>query len=313
MAIMFISVALPVFNGRPYVAEAITSILAQDYDFELIVSDDASSDNTVEVVRGIKDRRLRLLVNADNAGIFGNLNRCLDAATGDAVQLFSQDDIMCAGFLASQAAALIAHPDAGLVYGTPGYISADGSAITPDIRDETPERIGQALYVWIASHYAALPASISSVMIPRATFETVGVFNPAFRVAGDIEFYNRVAGRFVVVRNKEPLHKVRSHQKATSALSSAGPLYLQEEAALQSWYRGHWSKEDFAKVRKFRASARGAYHLGWIRRAALAGDIPRALKALWLLHSLYPLPWVVWWQVYNRLTRRRLKPFIAPP
>jgi glycosyltransferase involved in cell wall biosynthesis len=291
----------------------VRSILEQDCDLELVMSDDGSRDGTADFARSLADPRVKLVLNVENLGIFGNLNRCLRAARGSLVQIFSQDDLMCPGFLASQAARLSAHPDAGLVYGAPLYIDDTGSVLPSTFRDDTPERIDLALYLWIASHYAALPASISSVMLPRRTLETVGFFNPSFRVAGDIEYYNRIAERFVFARNTEPLHKVRAHRRAASALSSAGPLYLAEEAALQGWYRDRWSKRDYARITRFRASLRGGYHLGWIARAARRGEIAKAIAALRLLHSLYPLQWILWWQCYTRLSGQRLKPFLAPP
>ena len=80
---MLVSIALPVYNGLPYLNGAIASILAQNVEFELIVSDDVSRDGSKERVRDLSDPRIRVLTNATNAGIFGNLNRCIVAARGD--------------------------------------------------------------------------------------------------------------------------------------------------------------------------------------------------------------------------------------
>lgn len=311
---MLVSVALPIYNGLPYLNAALASVLAQDIEFELIVSDDASSDGSAEFVQRLSDPRVRILINRTNAGIFGNFNRCIAAAKGRFIQAFSQDDLMKPGYLASQVHALQNNLDAGLVYGIPDYIDERGAVISEHLYDTTPEIVDRDMYVWIASHFGALPPSISSVMIPRQTFDAIGSFNPAYRVAGDIEFYNRVAERFVIIRNKEVLHSVRSHDRMTSALSSAGPLYLQEELALENWYRRQWNAQDYRKIQRYRSATRGRFHLGWIRRAMLRGQIGRAASGLWRLGKVYPLQWVIWWQLSRLLgPRSQPQPTVPPP
>jgi glycosyltransferase involved in cell wall biosynthesis len=302
---MLISVVLPIYNGLPYLNQAIASVLAQDIQFELIVSDDMSNDGSLDTVRKVADPRIQILTNEANAGIFGNLNRCIAAARGEFVQVFSQDDLMKPGYLASQLRSLQNYPDAGLVYGTPDYIDEKGSLIPSDLHDDTPEYIDRDLYLWIASHYCALPSSISSVMIRKRTFEVIGLFNPGYKVAGDIEFYHRVSERFPILRNKEVLHSIRSHPRQTGALSSAGPLYLREELVLEEWYRSCWSADDYRKIRRFRSARRGPRHLGWIIRIAQRGRFREAADALWRFNKIYPLHWAIWWRIVRLLRPNR--------
>jgi glycosyltransferase involved in cell wall biosynthesis len=308
---MLITVALPIYNGNPYLQTAIASILAQDIDLELIISDDGSSDGSLEVARGFTDSRIRLLQNDRNRGIFGNLNRCISEAKGDPIQVFSQDDVMLPGYLASQAALLAKHPDAGLVYGRPQSIDEQGRMLGIDESDVTPERIEWPLYLWISSHYGNLPASISSIMIPRRTFDAVGLFDPAYPLAGDLEFYNRVAERFPILRNVDVRHAVRTHQLMTSALPTSGARYLREELRLADWYRRHWSEPELKKVLYFRAQMRGRYHLGWIRRLAMRGHLIQAARALRDLNRLYPLRWLIGLQLPG--ARGLDRPSIPPP
>jgi glycosyltransferase involved in cell wall biosynthesis len=311
---MLISVVLPVYNGLPYLIESIATILAQDIEFELIISDDMSRDGSADVVRGLSDPRIRVLTNETNAGIFGNLNRCVEAAQGQLIQFFSQDDLMKSGYVASQMRCLKNNPNAGLVYGAPDYIDQKGLLIASDYEDATPEYIDRDLYLWIASHYGALPPSISSIMIPRKTFDVIGLFNPNYRVAGDIEFYNRVSECFPILRNPEVLHTVRSHSRMTSALSTAGPLYLREELALEDWYRSRWSAEDYRKIRWFRSALRGRYHLGWIIRKALRGRFEEAITGIRHLNRLYPISWILWWRSFSVLKRDwKPLPTVPPP
>jgi glycosyltransferase involved in cell wall biosynthesis len=311
---MLVSVALPIYNGLPYLQEAISTILMQDIELELIVSDDMSRDGSKEFVQGLTDPRVRLIAHDVNAGIFGNLNTCIAAAKGKFIQIFSQDDLMKPNYLVSQVQMLQKYPDAGFVYGTPDWVDENGSFISSNSADKTPEVIDRNLYLWIASHYMALPASISSVMIPRRTLELVGLFNTEYRIAADIEFYNRVSERFCIIRNLAVLHSIRSHKGMTSALPTAGPLYLRDELAFENWYQDRWNVQDYRRILRFRAASRGRYHLSWIMRNMRRGRIAEAASDLWRLATLFPLHWIIWWRVWNILRPNwRPRPTVSPP
>lgn len=90
-----ISVALPVYNGEQYLVEAIESILAQTFaDFELIIIDDGSTDNSLAILKHyqLKDLRIRL-VEQENQNLASTLNNILDLAQGQWVARMDQDDI----------------------------------------------------------------------------------------------------------------------------------------------------------------------------------------------------------------------------
>lgn len=311
---MLISVVMPVYNGLPYIQSAIESILKQTVDLELIISDDASQDGTVELLKSLSDPRIKVMTNTENIGIFGNLNRCLSAARGEFIQFFSQDDLMDVGYLASQCDLLRRHRSAYLIYAAPRYIDEFGSVLPSTGADGTPELIDQATYLWISSHFGALPASISSVMIRRDLIEHVGLFNEIYHVAGDLDFYNRVSEKFAIVFNREILHAVRSHDRMTSKQSTTGQRYLREEAALDRWYRSRWSADEYRRIVRFRAAMRGRYHLGWIRRLVSRRQIRQATSALMQLHAVYPLHWVLGWQLLAVARPKfRPRPSIRPP
>ena len=108
-----VSVCIPAYNAARFIGEAIGSVLAQTCrDFELVVVDDASADDTVDVVRRFSDPRLRLLRNARNLGLAGNWNRATSEARGRYVKLLCQDDLLRPDCLADQVAVLD-HPGNG--------------------------------------------------------------------------------------------------------------------------------------------------------------------------------------------------------
>ena len=95
-----VSVCIPSYNGEAFIAEAITSVLAQNLqDFECLVVDDCSDDATLEIVNSLSDPKIRVCRNSTRLGLPGNWNRCLALARGEYICLFHQDDVMLPGNL----------------------------------------------------------------------------------------------------------------------------------------------------------------------------------------------------------------------
>lgn len=87
---------MPAYNSEKYIAESIFSVIAQQYlNWELIVIDDSSSDNTVNIVRKIvdKDSRIKLFINKNNLGVAKSRNRGIDASAGEWLAFLDSDDI----------------------------------------------------------------------------------------------------------------------------------------------------------------------------------------------------------------------------
>src|ERR1700751_621643 len=96
MRIPKISIGLPVYNGEAYLAKAIESLLDQSYtDFEVIISDNASTDRTAEICRDFaaRDSRIRFFQNQVNIGGVRNHNRVFELARGEFFKLASHDDL----------------------------------------------------------------------------------------------------------------------------------------------------------------------------------------------------------------------------
>ena len=110
-----VSVVLPVYNCPQYVDEAINSIFAQTFDdFELIVIDDGSTDETPLVLRKYLDRRMTL-IRQENQGLAATLNRGIELSKGRYVARQDQDDASFPQRFAKQVAFLDQHPECGIV------------------------------------------------------------------------------------------------------------------------------------------------------------------------------------------------------
>lgn len=110
-----VSVLMPCYNNAPYVAEAIESMLNQTFtDFELIVLDDCSSDNSAEVIKRFTDKRIVYHCNEQNAGLANNLNIGLQMARGEYIARMDGDDVSLPERLQTQIDFLENHPDIDL-------------------------------------------------------------------------------------------------------------------------------------------------------------------------------------------------------
>ena len=88
-----VSIIMPSYNTAPYIRETIQSVLDQTYqNWELIIVDDCSTDNTDEVVASIKDKRIRYLKNEKNSGAAVSRNRSLSEAKGRWIAFLDSDD-----------------------------------------------------------------------------------------------------------------------------------------------------------------------------------------------------------------------------
>lgn len=111
-----ISVVIPCYNAEPYIREAVSSILAQSFsDFELIIVDDRSTDESSALVRQLYDSRIRLLENQVRLGISLTRNRGLDEARGKYIAVLDADDISHPLRLEKQVRFLDRNPEFGLV------------------------------------------------------------------------------------------------------------------------------------------------------------------------------------------------------
>ncbi len=127
-----VSVGIPVYNGENYLEEAMRSVLTQSFgDLELIVSDNASTDRTPEIIRDLAagDPRVVCLENARNLGAAPNYNRAWAAARGTYFKWLAHDDRMLPGYLEATVAALEAAPDAVLCNTVVEYIDGAGQHI----------------------------------------------------------------------------------------------------------------------------------------------------------------------------------------
>jgi hypothetical protein len=187
-----VTIALATYNRAGYLRQAIESCLAQTFtDFELLVCDNASQDETEAVVASFDDARIRYLRNAENLGMVGNWNRCLAEARGELIANLCDDDLMLPDRLARQVAIFDAHPETGIVHGDAEMIDEGGRPTGVwAAREFEPQEL---LHVLVRMHnFLVYPSS----MVHRRVFDAVGGYTEGYQIAADLDLWLRAAAGF---------------------------------------------------------------------------------------------------------------------
>jgi GT2 family glycosyltransferase len=207
-----VSVLMATYNGANYIARSIDSVLAQSFsDFELIVADDGSSDDTLQILESFTDPRLRVLRNPRNMGVVATRNRCFAEARGDYVALLDHDDLMRPRRLERQCAYLDAHTDTVLV-ATAAHELRDGMVTKTSHPPVTnPELMGWLLL--LANQIIA-----SSILFRAEAVRQLDAFmREECLYADDYDLYLRLLGQGKIARLDEALTIYRLHSGNASA------------------------------------------------------------------------------------------------
>lgn len=182
-----VSVLMTVYNREKYIAEAIESVLQSTFsDFELIIVDDHSKDNSLKISCEFekKDSRIRVIRNKKNLGDYPNRNKAAIYATGKYIKYFDSDDIMYSHCLETLVSGMERFPEAGIGFTDYSY---DGKKPLP--RFLSPNESFSRHFLGGGLLFVGPSGSIYR----RDFFEKLQGFRSSYKVAADYEFNLRAA------------------------------------------------------------------------------------------------------------------------
>lgn len=187
-----VSVCIPSYNHALYIGKCIESVLAQTFnDWEMVIVDNRSSDNTQEIVRSFSDNRIRFYVNETNIGAVRNWNRCASLARGEYVAILQSDDQYLPRMLERSTAMLDAHPRVGLIHSSFHRIDSDGNFIDTKRRwDHDQVMDGLTVLGNLTRDCYITP---SAVVMRRTWFDDLGGFDERYRYNIDWSMWMRMA------------------------------------------------------------------------------------------------------------------------
>lgn len=211
-----VSIVMPVYNGGAYIGGAIDSVLSQAFDdFELVVIDDGSTDDSRAVAGGFGDPRVRVLTNATNRGLAFSRNRGIRESVGRYVAMLDADDLMLPNRLLRQVEYLERHPRCGLVGGGVRVIDEAGTVNRTIMWEIPSEEIPATLLFW--NCFAQSATMIRRSAIPEEAFRE------GYPPAEDYDLWIRIADRWETALLPEALACYRLHGGNTT-ISQAGNL-----------------------------------------------------------------------------------------
>lgn len=225
-----VSIVVPAYNAERTILETIRSIQAQTFsDFELIVINDGSTDQTLQLLDTVEDSRLKVF-SYENGGLPVARNRGIHRSTGEFISFIDADDLWTADKLELQLKALQEHPEAGVAYSWTAFI------------DEKSTLFHHNHPIWYEGNVypnlllRCFIANGSNILVRRECVEAVGEFDPTLKSTEDWEYYLRLAARypFALV----PKHQILYRRSPTSMTSKVAVMekynLLVAERAFQS-------------------------------------------------------------------------------
>lgn len=275
-----ISVIIPAYNAQKTILKTIESVQQQTYsNFELIVINDGSTDNTLEVVKSIKDERLKIF-SYKNGGVAVARNRALSHASGEFIAPLDADDLWTPDKLELQLVALQNHPEAGVAYSwTTRFIDGQEESLNPDL----PIYFNGNVYPKLLLYNFL--SNGSNPLIRRKAIESVGEFDPACVPCEDWDFYMRVAVNwsFVVV----PKHQILYRLSSNSGSANFKVIEKASFATIEKAYQTAPSELQYLKNQTLVWSYQYFAHL-YLLYSKDISEINIAAKRLWKAMCLNP-------------------------
>ncbi|MBN2522452.1 MAG: glycosyltransferase [Bacteroidales bacterium] len=233
-----ISVVIPTYNSAKYIKEAIESVLCQTcQDFEIIVTDNDSEDNTLQITKSFSDTRIIVVKNEKNLGMAENWNNGILKSKGEYIKILCSDDVLEYDALEKSKNILDSYKDVVLVSSFRRYIGDRSGLIESPYSGliDGKEAIKKVIwgYNWIGE-----PSSV----VFRASSLYVGMFNPEWRQNVDLDFWLRLLKTGSLYIIPEPLVSFRSHaeQASSKVLKSESLLLERYDFFMSKYYKNEY-------------------------------------------------------------------------
>ena len=294
-----VSIVLPTFNRLKYLRPAVDSVFAQTFtDWELIVADDGSEEETAAYLEGLANRPRVKLLRLPHTGSPGAVrNAAWREARGEYIAFLDSDDVWLPEKLTSQIASLQSHPERGWSHTAFAVIDDSGKLLTGVRARRWPAADG-----WILDRLIKMETviAIPSVVVRRRLLERVGGFDLKQRMCEDYDLWLRLAALSEIDGVRETLLLVRSHAEHFHK----DPIVFEDRGrALEKMLAACTDRSLHAMLRRERAKVAA----GLARSQAVCGRRWAALRTL-VRSSQYSWGYPQWWLYGAEAAARAVTP-----
>ena len=222
-----VSICIPNYNYGNYIGDAIQSVLDQSFtNFELIIVDNCSTDDSENVIQKFTDRRIKYFKNETNIGAIRNCNKCVSIAQGEYIFILHADDELMPSMLKKYAKKLDDNPNVGLVCSS--YIAKQGNE-TKVITSSNEDYIGNGIEEF-KKHVVRGYLTWATMMTRSKCYEDVGLYDEQMSYAVDGDIIVRLLLKYDLAYISAPMICRKSH--ATSWGHSYNDYYKMNMAAI---------------------------------------------------------------------------------
>ncbi|NJK38064.1 MAG: glycosyltransferase [Oscillatoriales cyanobacterium RM2_1_1] len=244
-----VSVIIPVYNGEKTIVETIFSVLNQSFqDFELIIINDGSTDQTLEIIAQFQDDRIQPFTYP-NAGLATSRNRGIARAQGQYISFIDADDLWTSDKLEAQFQALESTPKAAVAYSWTDLIDQSSQFLNTDSRASFSGNVYPHILL------GSFPSNGSNVMVRRQALLELGGFDESLNAAEDWEMWIRLAANyfFVAVSKPQILYRISPGSMSTKLTQhETESLKVIERAFIQAPEELHYLKpQSLANLYKY--------------------------------------------------------------
>ncbi|HEY5916400.1 MAG TPA: glycosyltransferase [Chryseolinea sp.] len=253
---IFVSVIVPTYNRAHLIGETIHSVLDQTYtNWELIIIDDGSEDDTKNVVGKFSDPRIHYFA-IDHCGIFGKVrNAGMQRANGDLIAFLDSDDLWKPNKLSFQLSLLKQDPEAGFIF---GHGEQFGKGAIPPPQIEAFYSGNVFIPLLLEERFVLY---VPSVMFKKEVLHTVGYIDESLIIGSDLDFFLRMACRYKGIFSNEILVRIRKHDQSTSKRLEVAS-YREHKQMVEKFFKdGYLNKEQYVFLASTQFYKLGLVHL----------------------------------------------------
>lgn len=208
-----VSICTPTYNRARTLVQTIQAILNQSFsDWELIICDDASIDDTKEMVANFQDRRIRYYRNQANLGLYANWNRAISIANGKYIAIYHDHDVYFPTIVEKSVSLLDKYPTASFVHSAFLQIDDANNVVAVDIRPFDELIPGHSMKRILANGWSS-PIMAGTAMVRRDAYERVGLYDDSkYGIGCDLDMWFRLCsiGDVAYINQPQAMIRVRS-------------------------------------------------------------------------------------------------------
>ena len=217
---VYFSVVIPLYNKEAYVAKTLNSVLNQTYqNFEVVIVNDCSTDNSLDVVKAVHDHRIKIIEHSENKGVSAARNTGINAATHSYIAFLDADDQWDFTYLETIRKLVKEYPDES-VFATHYRENYIGKSIVPKSKlSKRQKKKSFIISEFFKINVGRLVITQSCIVINKKVFEKVGFYDENITNAEDIDFYIRCFSYFDLAFNFSELSTIYIRDNSLSKKS----------------------------------------------------------------------------------------------